>query len=660
MSASLKISANTSEVKKSLLDLGKDVKSLGKTKVSVFSEDDRKFIKGELKQELGLMKTKLMENRAEIAKMIKAQNTLEKGTKAELENRKKILSAYQQQTRLAQQADRIQKQTKDLGGVGGAGGSGGGSGGVMGMIGKLGTLMGGAALAVGGLALVRGYQASKQFSEGAGNRVKLRGLGQESMNFGSPEELASAGMTEQDFIKRQISGTQRLGRAGASRESILQQSKFERSYGLDEGSMMNVSTSLRGSMGGKGADQVQAKLQAAIMTSGIEDAIGPYLEQVTDLLGDINKNGITNTDEMIRVFSELVKDGKRTPEQLAEAFKGVDAAVKGASGEANAFIQTAFSRGGIGGGTIGATRLAMSSGGIMGLNEEELSNRGYNPELIKNMKGAGFMSGVGDRSGAMLNQFKQSAGMGKGQNIGDITDINKMTGLSTMANGVLGTEGLQGFDALKMMEQVQNKQMSQKQFDEKLKDMKANKDPSVERLSKINASLEGQTTILKDINTNLMEVLGKTAVKAGNVATEADNALIEGTGNVARGIDQSTGVGDKAMSGASSMRKNLTGGGLGEKLYDSMFGDTTDEMIKLRMNAVDAKNAKISKKGVMPGATDESTSTSAPGPGNMEDAVAKGMTKAMQAQKAQSIQNNNKINVRVQNSDGSVTNKTHK
>lgn len=655
MSASLKISANTSEVKKSLLDLGRDIKTIGKSKVSIFNEDDRKFIKTELKQELSAMKSKLMENRKEISKMVVEQGKMEKGSKAELEQRKKILSAYQQQSKLAQQMQKIQEQQKSLGGFGGMGGSAGGSGGFMGMLGKMAGLAGGAALAVGGLALVRGYQASQQYQHGVSNRVRLRGLGQTGDAGVNEEQLAGAGLTQQDFIRRQIATTSRLGRAGGSAQSILQQAKFERAYGLEEGTMTNISGSLRGQFGGKGADTAQAKLQASIMASGIEDAIGPYLEQATELLTDINKNGMTNTDEMIQIFAEMTKEGKRTPEQIAEAFKGVDQAVKGSTGEANAFFQTAFARAGIGGGTVGGTRLAMQSGGIFGLNADELANRGYNPQLIKNMQSAGMTSGLGNRSGAILNQIKKSGGV-KG-NIGDITDLNTMTGLSQMSNSLFGTQGLQGFDALQMLEKVQNKQMTGKQFDQKLQEMKEGKDPSVARLTQINNTLEGQTDILNKINTNLMEALGKSTVKVSNIATEGDNALIQGTGNVAGAVDQ-TGVLDAGLSGAKSLRSNLTGGGLGEKLYDSLFGDSEDEMIKARMNAADAK---YKKKGNLPSAPGDSASGAAPAQGqSMEDAVAKGMTKAMQAQKAAQINNNNQVNLKILNGDGSVSNKTHR
>lgn len=632
MSANLKISANTSEAKKSLLDLSRDVKSLGKTKISIFTEADRKFIKEELNHELGLMKTKLADNRVEITKLVQEQQKLERGSKEELETRKKIIEAYRIQTKLGDQMGKLDKQSKSLGGYGGIGGSGPPVSGMAGMIASVGTALGGALAAVGAIALVKLYQANEQFKQGASNRVRLSGLGMNGLNVGvSPQMLAESGMSEQDFIRRQSSTVGRLGREGGSRESIMQQARFERAYGLDEDAMSNVSTSLRANFGGKGADQAQMKLQASILASGIEDAIGPYLESATELLSEINKNGVTNTDEVINMLSQLVKDGQRTPEQIAQSFKTLDNAVKNSSGESNAFLQTAFARGGIGGGQIGATRLAMSSGGIFGVSEDELAKRGYNSDLISNMKGAGFTKGLGNRSGAILDQFKRSAGLGKNQKIGDVTDLNTMVGLSQMSNSVMGTEGLQGFDTLKMLEQVQNKQMSQKQFDSKVQEMRDNKDPAVDRLNKINATLQGQTDILQNINTNLMESLGKSTIHVGNEVTKANNVL---TGGMAEVGDTVT---DPKKMGAIS--KATTGAYVAGRI-GSFSGDDLDDYPD--------------------GPADIAAKKAAQSSDDLSKAVETGMTNALKSQKNPVIQNQNKINIKVQASDGRVSDKTHK
>ena len=81
--------------------------------------------------------------------------------------------------------------------------------------------------------------------------------------------------------------------------------------------------------------------------------------------------------------------------------------------------------------------------------------------------------------------------------------------------------------------------MTQKQFDEKLKEMQEGKDPTVSRLDKINGTLAGQTEVLNKINTNLMETLGKEAVQMGNQATRVDNEGIVGIKNVAGAVNDS-------------------------------------------------------------------------------------------------------------------------
>jgi hypothetical protein len=153
-----------------------------------------------------------------------------------------------------------------------------------------------------------------------------------------------------------------------------------------------------------------------------------------------------------------------------------------------------------------------------------------------------------------------------------------------------------------------------------------------------------------------MEGLGKSAVKAGNIAVEGDNALVQGTGNVAGAVDKS-GALDTGMSVAKSARQNLFGGGLGDKLYSWIHGSEEEENARIL-----GGNTKVEKKGNMPtnpydGPEAAPTNQNA---SDITEAVKNGVIQGMASQKGAVIQNNNKVNVRVHNGDGSVSNKTHK
>lgn len=580
MSNQLKISADTSEAKKSILDLGKSLKTIGDSKIGIFNDEDKKLLKGELRREMSLMKDKLKENRAEIKKMVEEQKNLVKGSREEMEMRKKIIDSYRIQNRLAKEAGDLKKLDKS-----GFGGGGGGEGMIEKLTGNIGSvlsmgakLLGGAALGVGVFAIAKGIQSTNQYVGGTPNRNRLKGLGVSDDSFGTPEGLAKAGLTEQDMIKRRIDATSVLGREGSSNSGEMQKASFERAYGLGGGTMTGVASSLRSTMGGAGANDAQIKLQSTIMASGIEDALAPYLESMTNLLQSINENGTTNTGDIMSLMAQMTKDGGRTPEMMGKTFSGINSAMQNSSGESNAFLQTAFARAGIGGGSIGGTKYALSGGGLFGMDQGALAKRGYNPELLKNMGGAGMFTGIGGRTDAMMDLFKQSGGLGKGDKISGIKDVNKMVGMGNLANSVFGTKGSQGFDALMMLEKVQNKQMTSKDFEEKVKKMGETKDPQVDRLEKINESLSGQTEILTNIDNNLSEALGKQGVSVRNAAKKLENAGTTGATNDMAAIN-STGAVEGVGNAIESTGHYLFGGGkpgsksLGGDVYDFLNPD---------------------------------------------------------------------------------------
>jgi hypothetical protein len=585
VSNQLKISADTSEVKKSILGISKSLKDLKSSKVQIFSNEERKFVKSEMRKEITLMKAKLQENRNEISKMVTEQKKMTQGSKEELEHRKKILEAYKTQAKLAKQLGTTQNAVK-------AGGSVDQSGGFMGkMAGGLmafaRVLPGLAAIATIGYAVAKGMQANTQYQQGVGGRNRLKGLGVGDQSFGGAGDLARVGLSEQDMIQRRIDATSVLGRGAVSHEGEMRKAGFERAFGLEGGTMTGISSQLRGSMGGQGANEATMKLQASVFAASIEDAIGPYLESATSLLSSINENGTTQTDEITGLLAQLTKDGERTPELLAKTFASINDSVKGATGESSAFLQTAFARAGIGGGTLGGTKFAMGSGGIMGQDRKSLEKRGYNKELLDNMEKSGMFAGAGQRTGAIMEMMKKSGGLKPGQSISGLKDTDKMVGMNNLANNVFGTKGDQGFDALLMLEKVQNKQMTQKQFDAKLKEMQEGKDPSITRLDKINSTLAGQTEILNLINTNLMENLGKEAVQVANASTKVDNEGIVGVKNLAGAVN-STGVTEGAGNIGSKMGKAMNSGFIGGKVHDMI--EWRNSIDKKVMNWVSGKS----------------------------------------------------------------------
>lgn len=586
--AELKISANTSEVKKSLLDLSRNVKDIGTSQISIFDRQERNFIKKELNKELTTMKSRLKENQRAIKDAVDEQKKLIQGSKEEEEARKKIIEGYKTQAKLMKEMNQLKKMASP-GGMNGGGGLFGGllKGGPM-------ALAAGALLGVGGMALAKGIQGTNQYVQGTSSRNKLTGLGiNGDGDLGSPSRLARAGLNEQELIARTVEYTKRLGRQGGGVQSVLQQAEMERAYGLDEGTFSNIGTSLRSSFGGGGANEQQMKLQASILATGMEDAIGPYLETVTGLLGQINENGLMATDELTYMFAALTKDGQRTPEQIAKAFQSVDQSIRSSSGEQNAFLQTAFARAGIGGGTVGSTRLALESGGIFGLNKDELLNRGYNKELVSNFGQEGMFTGMQDRSGAILDEFKRSAGLDTKTNISDVKDKNTAVSLSNLSNKIFGTEGMGGFDALMMLEKVQKGTATKDQFDKRLEEIKEGKNPQLERLGMINDTLAGQTEILTKINDNLLEFVGKGGVSIRNQKVRAENTGLDVLGT---NLEASSGT-VNAVGGAANDAMNFVGkGGIGEAVY-SMYEDMKSVITG---NDIGVAQQNIPKPNILP------------------------------------------------------------
>ena len=256
---------------------------------------------------------------------------------------------------------------------------------------------------------------------------------------------------------------------------------------------------LRGQYGGK-ADDMQRRMQESIIANGMEDAIAPYLESMTSVLKDIDEHGMANGANIIAAFGQLASLGTRTPEQLAQLMGGIDGAIKGSSGEANAFFQQAFR--GFGNGTIGATKLNTSAGGLFGLSREGMADKGYSNAEISSFGRMGMFANGSQRAGAIMEQL----GL-KDASLSSLNDSQRV-GAAQMGNRLFGTQGMGGYESLKILEQLKNGDITQSTADKRLKAIKENEDPVVQKLNKLNSTTHGQTQILEMIQANTLEALG--------------------------------------------------------------------------------------------------------------------------------------------------------
>lgn len=538
----IKITADVTQVTKSIIDLGRELQKVGKDKnpVSIFDARERKFIQEELNKALEDLKTHFSDGKKEISRLLDHQKQLTKNSTEELKVRKQITEAIKEQSKLSRQIE--ETETALVGdGVRGKGSMLGGLGGLLKKIG----------LAVGARALFLGARANAQFVESTGDRIRAQGLGmtEPDLNRGTSAELARVGLTRRELIQSRIQATALGSRQAGGQQATLQRAGFERAFGLERGQMTDILARLRPTVGGDRANQMQMKLQASVIASGIEDAVGPYLESITNLLSSINETGLTATDQLIQAFAELSAAGSRTPEQIAATIGGVDQAVRGSAGERNAMLQLAFASRGIGGETIGGTRFAIESGGILGLNRSEFEERGFSPEMLGSMGEMGLFGGVGEggglsaRAGGILDLLREMGGMEEGQSFGDLQDPTQIASLGGLTNALFGTEGAQGLSTAKLFEDIERgvgggedglRPMTREEFDKRFREIQEG-GTSVDsgRLDAINESLSGTTKILRDIHESNLDILGRTMAPAINELVELEIKAIDLLSNIA-------------------------------------------------------------------------------------------------------------------------------
>ena len=404
-----KVAADTSGIKKSFADIGKEADKLKRVKADLINPETIKWIQEKGQKQISKLTEEIKKQGDEAQKLNKSTKEYDKAMSSILTKTEKL--------------GRVQQSLSGLGGGGGVGGVGkkgggflGRAGGVLGKVpglGGVGRAVGGLGAAgglaaagagiLGGAALYGASRVSAGFSRYQGSRAsrtQAQGLGI-SEDF-ALQDYAKAGLGPEEARQLRIQGTKSFGAAGAG-QAGLELSQQERAYGLDSGTFSGLGGQLRGAVGGESALEDIGKVMESAMISGLEDAdIGNYLETAVGYLSSIDSEGIKNRSELLSALGNVVKATGEAPEKIAKGLGGIDSAISGSSGESNAFFQQAFANKGIGGGTIGGTQFALE-GGLGGTDLGRVA--GLSDAQREQLGGLGG-GGAQKRAQAILDQFK--------------------------------------------------------------------------------------------------------------------------------------------------------------------------------------------------------------------------------------------------------------
>ncbi len=394
MSAKIRIEGDNKAIRKSILEVGKDIKELGKSKVQMFDKSQRDFLKKEAVAGLLAVNKQLQDNGKQIRLNTMLQNKQGKSLQEQVMVRQRLTELMKKQVALQKNARDFEDLKssvtitpkkgilrREMDALKERFGSG---------LMKMGLLgIGGAA---GALAISRARKAVGVFEGGVSDRVGLRGRGVGNMELEDPSRAERAGMSALDVRRARLSSMDVFGRSGSSQAAVTQRGAVERNFGMGAGTLTGLGGQMRGQLGGRGADKAVMTIQASLIASGITDEIGPYLETSAAMLTQLNERGFTFNDSALAVLNSLARSGA-SPERAGRIIGGVDQAIKGSSGEANAIFQQIFSGAGVGGKTVGGLQAAIRSGGLFGANLEDNSLVG------KTDKGALSQAGIGGRTG---------------------------------------------------------------------------------------------------------------------------------------------------------------------------------------------------------------------------------------------------------------------
>jgi len=581
MSQVIKISGDTSGVRKSLLDLSKTIKrDFKNTKLDMFSPEARKFLKHEAVAGAKKLQVKIDSANAAIKRYTKELGKVIKDSEKELILKEKIF-------RVSQKIVALEKNRNSLQDLAGGGGRGGRAGGFL----KKGAMA--VALAGGAYAVDKARVSYNAFKEGAPNESLLRGRGAFDIAPRDTQRLTNAGLNSMDLTRQRFESMDVFGSKGSTQEDIIQRAEFERGRGLTGGTLLNAGANLRGVLGGQGADKAVMTLQAALIASGIKDELGPYLEISSSMLTDLNERGFTFDASVMSMFNTLVATNKNM-ERSGRLISGADQGIRGSTGEANAFFQTAFNKANIGGGSVGGIQAAIRSGGLFGI---DLNKTGFgNTTSAKVMKSLGI--GSGSTEGAVSKSVTSMLDdmFGSDAEINDmLQDPNKksagqekrMSRLRfVMSNFGLKSEG-EALEVDELLKQASTASPDKrKEIEKKIQKIQEG-ETDLGNLKMINKTLSGQHEVLAAIEKTLEKQLGD---KIAPAMLEARSAILQIDKNFLKLLNFMGVEGEESKASFISGKEALT-----EDQMNTMVGDDPEAKAELSAKLAEAQKADMAE-----------------------------------------------------------------
>jgi hypothetical protein len=415
---------------------------------------------------------------------------------------------------------------------GAAGGIAAGGIGAMAGIGTLGVVLGGitAAATAAAIAIQRMAVASEVYSQQIPTFLKLSAMGQQRVGGIARTTAEQMGFSAQETFGLQEQLTRALGATTqrGSEARIANVLTAARQLAVDPSQIANMGNQLRAAGGTQAASKQLAQILDKAVTKGMDASqASHFLEASTSLLTQLNETGIMSTDRMLTAMADLALDAGISAEQSARILGSMSAAIKGSSGEANAFFQMAAARGGMGGSVIEAQEAVRQ--GLTGLNLDEVT-RGMSPEMAGRTRSTfQNLSGTGGESGDYTRSFAKGI-LEQLNSIAPDTGTNEalMRRFQVVAN-LFGKQGAgEGARVLSVLTKLQEESVTVEDQQKLIDSLE--KDPEKEWRSAVKNSLNDialNTASLKARQTFVQTDLGEQIQPVFNKLTELLTKLDE-------------------------------------------------------------------------------------------------------------------------------------